>query len=204
MIDASYPEVRAERERITREALAEAFADQQFDVLVARRILGAAWDERLARRVFDLNLATATAIGDRVAAELPGEYNPAFMHAWLLENAEWAAVGINDSTRAALADAEDDDAKTTVFEALISTTAATYATSMVTTAANFGAQDAAKGAGARTKTWVWSGKSNSRHAGMSGETVPISENFSNGMPWPGHSSGGADEVAGCGCSVAFN
>ena len=32
----------------------------------------------------------------------------------------------------------------------------------------------------------------------------FSENFSNGMAWPGDPDGGADEVANCGCSVQFN
>ncbi len=204
MIDASYPEVRAEREQVTREALAGLFADQQFDVLVARRLLGEGWDKRLAQVVFDLNLTTATEVGDLVAAQLPGDYNPAFMHNWITAGAEFAAVSINDSTRTALDDAADDDAKVSVFEALQLSAAGVYARSMVTSSANFGAHDAASAAGGETKTWEWSGKRNSRHAGLAGETVPIDDNFSNGMPFPGHYSGGADEVAGCGCCVAFN
>jgi hypothetical protein len=201
MIDASYPSVRADRERITREALAALFADQEFDVTVARRVLGPGWDKRLARRMFELNLATATAIGDRVASRLPGEFTPAFMHNWLLKNAESGATAINDSTREALSLAEDDEAKAAVFASLTTTSAALYARTMVTTAANFGAQDPARAAGAKTKTW--SGGT-TRHAGMNGETVPLSENFSNGMAWPGDPAGGAAEVANCGCSLTLN
>lgn len=200
MIDASYPELRAERQRLTRDALVELFANQRFDVLVARRVLGQQWDERLASRVFDLNLATATAVGDRVAAQLPGEYVPAFMHAWLTINAQQAALRINDSTRQALADAEDDDAAARVFEILTTSAAAGYAQSMVTTAANFGAHDAAETAGGKTKTWTGG---TSRHRDMNGETVRLAQNFSNGMAWPGDPSGGAAEVANCGCSVQF-
>jgi hypothetical protein len=73
--------------------------------------------------------------------------------------------------------------------------------SMVTTAANFGAHDAAYYAGGKTKTWTGG---TTRHAPMNGQTVPLGENFSNGMAWPGDPAGGAAEVANCGCSVTFN
>lgn len=200
MIDASYPDLRAERRRVTQDALAALFADQQFDVLTARRVLGPGWDKRLAERMFELNLATATVVGDRVAAHLPGDFTPAFMHNWLLDNAERGAKAINDSTRASLV-AADDDGKAAVFDTLATTGAAGYAVSMVTAAANFGAHDAATFAGGETKTWAGG---TSRHSGMNGETVPLSENFSNGMAWPGDAAGGAAEVANCGCSVIFN
>lgn len=201
MIDASYPTLRAERERVTREVLAGLFADQQFDVLVARHSLGRDWDRRLARRVFELNLATATQVGDKVAEHLPGEFTPAFMHAWLTKNAEFAAAGINDSTRASLSAAEDEDGKASVFEALVTTAAGLYARSMVTTAANFGAHDAARHAGGRTKTWTGG---TSRHASLNGQTVPIDGVFSNGMSRPGDPDGGAENVANCGCSLIFD
>ena len=201
MIDASFPDLRAERQRVTRDALAALFADQQFSVIIARRALGPGWDKRLAGLMYDLNMATATKVGDRVAAHLPGDFNPAFMHAWLLVNAERGAKRINDSTRESLRTASDDEAKAGVFDTLTSTTAAGYAVAMVTTAANFGAHDAATHAGGESKTWTGG---TTRHAGMNGETVPLSENFSNGMAWPGDAAGGASEVANCGCSVIFN
>ena len=201
MIDASFPDLRAERQRVTRDALAALFADQQFSVMVARRTLGTLWDKRLANLMYDLNLATAMKAGDRVAAHLPGDFTPAFMHNWLLVNAERGAKRINDSTRASLKAAADDEAKAGVFDTLTSTTAAGYAVSMVTMAANFGAHDAATHAGGESKTWTGG---TTRHADMNGETVPLSENFSNGMAWPGDAAGGASEVANCGCSVIFN
>ena len=201
MIDATFPDLRAERQRVTRDALAALFADQQFSVMVARHTLSTLWDKRLAKVMFDLNLATATRVGDKVAAHLPGDFTPAFMHAWLLVNAENGAKAINDSTRQSLKAAADDEAKAGVFDTLTSTTAAGYAVSMVTMAANFGAHDAATHAGGESKTWTGG---TTRHADMNGETVPLSENFSNGMAWPGDAAGGASEVANCGCSVIFN
>lgn len=202
-LDASYPALRAERERATRDALAAAFGDQEFDVMVARRILGSGWDKRLAALIFDANLATATAIADRVAAKLPGDYNPVFMHAWLTRNAELSAASINDSTRSDLKDAEGEDARAAVFAALVAGQATFYARSMVATVANFSAHDAAIAAGAEAKTWLWSGKG-PRHQELGGQTVSVRQAFSNGMRWPGDPSGGAGNVANCACTVAFD
>jgi hypothetical protein len=202
-VDASLPGIRRKRVDATAAALRALFADQQFDVLTARKLIGKKWDDRLAARIFDVNLATATAIGDRVAAALNGEFNPTLMHPWLLINAGLAATGINDSTRQSLSDAPDDAAKASVFDILTGSAAAQYAVSMVTTAANFGAHDAARASGAGTKTWIWSGRG-PRHSSMAGETVHVEDQFSNGMAWPGDPGAGADEVANCGCTLQFN
>jgi hypothetical protein len=200
-IDASFPKLRAEREQVTRETLVALFADQRFDVLTIRRRLGAEWDKRLAAAVFDLNMATATKVGDRVATALGADFNPVFMRNWLLVNAESTAVGTNDSTRTALDEADDDDAKASVFEILTTSRAAQLAATLVTTSAMFGAHNGAEVASARTKTWTGG---TTRHGRMNGETVPLSENFSNGLAWPGDPSGGAEEVANCHCSVIYD
>ncbi|UGL61816.1 portal protein [Microbacterium phage Franklin22] len=55
-----------------------------------------------------------------------------------------------------------------------------------------------------TKTWISSGKANSRHSGMNGETVPINEKFSNGADWPGDPVLGAAGVSNCACGVDIN
>ena len=40
------------------------------------------------------------------------------------------------------------------------------------------------------------------HAAMDGETVALSENFSNGAAWPGDGSAlGAEDLAGCNCEL---
>lgn len=51
------------------------------------------------------------------------------------------------------------------------------------------------------KRWVTSGKRDSRHSSMHGETVPVSEKFSNGADWPGDPVLGAKGVANCACGV---
>lgn len=197
-VSAAYPLIRAGHESLTREALRRVFNDQKVDVVVAGRSLNEEWDAQLARVIFARNRNTAVDVGSKVAAGLRGEFNPDLMDEWLTINADLAASSINRSTRDAL-DSSDD--KPGVFSGLL-VAAAGYATSMVTTAANFGAQDGAKQAGGRTKTWVSSG--GPRHAHMNGQSVPLSENFSNGMLWPGDPNGGAEEVANCRCTVSFD
>ncbi len=59
-------------------------------------------------------------------------------------------------------------------------------------------------AGATRKTWVTGLNPRPSHAAMSGETVGISERFSNGMLWPHDHAGGVDEVAGCNCSLSYS
>jgi hypothetical protein len=157
------------------------------------------WDAHLAARIFVRNRNLLADVALKVARALKGDYDPDVAEAWLSKNAEVAAASINASTRGSL---ELIDDKQSVFDALLTAGAARYARSMVTTVANFGAHDAAeKVGGDRTKTW--SGGT-TRHASMNGQTVRLSENFSNGMAWPGDPAGGAAEVANCGCSVTFN
>lgn len=198
-VNSAFPTIRARHESLTREALRNLFKDQEADVVVAGRSLSKDWDALLTRLIFTRNRNTAADVGGQVARLLRGEFDPEVMVAWLTRNAEIAAESINESTREALANTDD---KPSVFAALITAGAARYAASMVTTAANFGAREGAVAAGARTKTWVSSGRA--RHAAMGGQTVPLSETFSNGMDFPGDPDGGAEEVANCGCSVSFS
>jgi type V secretory pathway adhesin AidA len=206
MVDASYPDLRAERADVVRAALLDLFDAQQFDVLMASRVLGKRWDERLAAELLRLNMDTATAVGDRLAAELDAAlaFNPVLMTAWLTINADMAALSINDSTREALKAAPDRDAKAAVFGHL-RRAADGYATSAVTTAANLGAHDAAEAGGQRWKVWRASSRS-LRHSKMNGVKVGLSDTFQvgGGMRWPGDPAGGADEVANCKCSIAFS
>lgn len=198
----STPDLRREREQVTRRALEGLFEDQQFHVLVVGGALGESWDKRLAEVIFRANFDTAAAFGERVARQFGAEFVPALMSAWMLINADMSAGRINDSTRAELGSAGDeDDAREAVFRALVAA-ANGYAQSMVTRSAAFGAHDAAESAGAKTKTWVSSGSP--RHAAMNGQTVLLSQNFSNGLAWPGDPAGGAEEVANCRCSVQFD
>ncbi len=54
----------------------------------------------------------------------------------------------------------------------------------------------------RYKLWVVTSQ-DSRHPELNGERVPVGDNFSNGLPWPGAATGGADDVAGCKCLLGL-
>jgi hypothetical protein len=74
----------------------------------------------------------------------------------------------------------------------------------VTSAASFGANEAANAGGLRTKTWrVNSTNPRDGHAALNGVTVGIRDKFPNGMRWPGDPAGGAENNANCLCSVVF-
>jgi len=91
-----------------------------------------------------------------------------------------------------------------VFEIAATTRAEEIAITGVTRAANFGSREGAKQGGLRSKTWVVnSGNPRDSHAALDGETVGIDDLFSNGLRYPGDPEGGADDNAGCQCSLAF-
>lgn len=89
-----------------------------------------------------------------------------------------------------------------VFEVAITARAFQIATTRATGVGQFARREGAEQSGARTKTWNVNA-SPSRHADLDGETVGIAEEFSNGAAWPGDPILGADENAGCLCSLSF-
>lgn len=200
--DTTLPIIRARHEAANLRALRNVFADQRADVVVAGRTLGEEWDRRLASVLFNRNQATAVDVGSQVARQLKATFDPDLLEAWLTTNAELGATFINDSTRSALDDTEDRGA---VFDILTGSSAAMYARSMVTSAAGVAANDAARSGGARFKVWqVNSGNPRSGHAALNGERVPLGDSFSNGMNWPGDPAGGAENNAGCQCSIVYS
>lgn len=90
-----------------------------------------------------------------------------------------------------------------VFDLAIGVRAIQIATSRTTAVGSFARNEGASQAGLRTKTWISSGASNSRHADLDGETVAIGDTFSNGGLWPGDPALGVEETAGCQCSIDF-
>jgi len=172
---------------------------------------GDRWNEELGADLLRLNLLTAGAWGERVATELElEEFDEDRMLPWLSENARIAAEEINATTRDRVADALTDAEREPrgaiqhLFELALSVRAAEIARSKVTTAANFGSQEAARQGGLKTKTWqVNSANPREDHAALDETTVGIGELFPNGMRWPGDPSGGAEQVANCLCSVSF-
>lgn len=176
---------------------------------------GGRWDRELTTDMFKMSMLTAMAWAQEAGAALDAEVTEDEIAAWVTANATAAAKNINQATRDELKarlteeDAEEPDAGPRdrvrkLFEVYIGARALQIATSRVTTLAAFGSHEGARKGGLTTKTWhVNSGNPRPDHAAMNGETVGIEENFSNGMLWPGDPAGGADNNAGCQCSVTF-
>ncbi|MGZ4530738.1 MAG: phage portal protein [Mycobacteriaceae bacterium] len=191
-----------------RKALDATFEQQRTDAKAGN--IGDGWDDQLAALLGDLGAATAKAIGSTVAKALGGSYDLGEVADWIHENAVTSAKNINAATIAALKaalDASPDDhdgAIDSVFLGSVAVRTASIAASRVAMLGGLAALNSAGQNGASTKTWVTGGNPRSAHASMNGETVGIDEPFSNGMNAPGDPSGGADEVAGCNCTLTFN
>jgi hypothetical protein len=169
---------------------------------------GDRWDGELSADILKLSKATATVWARWVTDALEAELDEARMERYLAETAQRAAAGINIATRrqveAALVTEVPKDAFKRVFEIAQTTRAQEIATTRVTSAANFGAHEGAKQGGLRTKTWqVNSANPRDEHAALNGETVDISDVFSNGARWPGDPVLGVEGIANCQCSVVF-
>lgn len=168
------------------------------------------WDSELSSDLYALAITTSQQVAASTLDSIgfkPDEYDVDRTLAWLAEASQLSAGSINATTKAAIDGAlEGDDptaAVTSVFDIAQSSRAAAIAVGAVTMLSAFATTEAAKqvAGDVATKTWVTGPKARPSHAAMSGETVSLSENFSNGLAWPGDSSGGADEVAGCNCSL---
>jgi len=172
------------------------------------------WNQELKEDLIKLNLLTALAWADLIFEQI-GE-RPRDMAAFearmipYIENhAGIQAEGINRETasqvEAALKDPEPLEQVQHVFNLALTSRVIQQAISALTSIANFGAFEAARSRNLSAKTWrVNSGNPRESHADLDGVTVGIRENFPNGMRWPGDPAGGADELAGCLCSVEFS
>jgi hypothetical protein len=198
-------------------ALERTFSRQEAEVLstlgavptaeLAELFDQARWDEELAADLLGLALETAGAYGAEVAEALGfEELDLDLMLNYLATNAEYAAANINATTAAELGTAllEEDrgDAVKGLFAGTIAARAGQIAQTRVTNVGSFAAKDTAQQAGRSYKVWVVT-SSKSRHPGLDGEAVLIGETFSNGLAWPGDSTGSADQTAGCTCFLAF-
>ncbi len=172
------------------------------------------WNDELAAELYDLNRAGAADWAAYIVGETDSGLDvdwDAFMEVarpWLREHSRIQAENINgrvrDELTGALLAEEPGIAVRDVFVAAVTVWAAVQAVSAVTSIASFGSSEGARIARKRKKTWVVN-SSNPReaHAAMNGETVDIDQKFSNGMKWPGDPAGGADNNAGCMCSMVF-
>jgi HK97 family phage portal protein len=164
------------------------------------------WDRELATDLFGLATRVAKVSGVLAARQLGGVYDENVTFAYLAENARIAAESINMHTFDELEEAED---ARHVFEVAKTSRTDQLALGRATLLINFARTEAAKQSQnadgrERTKTWVVTSR-NSRHPEMNGETVAVSDNFSNGLAWPGDGhGGGAAQVAGCRCLLQLS
>lgn len=175
------------------------------------------WDEELTTDIQRLALLISTYIGEETTSSLgfpASEYSVEQTEEFLLAVSERVARETNATTRDQIAEALDTlepDERLAgvehVFAIASESRAETGAVSLGTLFAGFAAVEAAKQrvGDQATKTWVvTSGNPRASHAAMDGETVPLNENFSNGLPWPGSVEGGPDETSGCQCELQIN
>lgn len=167
------------------------------------------WDRELADDLYRVNVASSTSIA-RAQAELIGfaadEYDEDRTLAFLKAVAESRAGAVNSTTLDRLKKALDaDEDPAGVFDEAESARSESGAAALIAAVAGFALVEVGKqliGDNGR-KTWITGDNPRPEHAAMDGETVPLSEKFSNGAEWPGDPVLGADGVAGCNCGVSI-
>lgn len=127
----------------------------------------------------------------------------AYLKAVTAARARWVNEATRRQVEQALADGDDPGQVFTIAREQRSG-AAGHA--LAAAMAGFAAVEAARQAapGRCVKEWVvYARNPRPSHQAMSGAVAPAHKPFSNGMQWPGDPVGGADEVAGCTCSVSI-
>lgn len=167
------------------------------------------WNTELFEDLYRLNRLTALAWAGRLGDQMEIEVSEEAMLPWLQEHSRIQTENINDHTRQAVTEAlqeqEPAEAVKNVFVQAITVWAVREAVSAVTSASNFGANEAARAGRLQNKTWrVNSDNPRAEHAAMNGMTIPIDDLFPTGQRWPGDPAGGPENVANCRCSVEFS
>lgn len=222
-VDAAYPRIRARHAEKYREVLAAFFGRQRRAIVslsgakmaapfsILDEVKSERWDRELGNDLFALASATGQAFGERFAKQAGGSYDHDRTVGWLRANAQRSARAINESTAGeieqALMSADHPaipDTISHVFDVAGTARSAQIAETAVGRIANFASHEAARHSGYSSKTWtVQSDNPRASHAEIDGETVRLEEAFSNGLSFPGDPAGGADEVAGCTCSLTY-
>ncbi|WP_417220516.1 phage portal protein [Arthrobacter sp.] len=169
------------------------------------------WDEELSEDILDqsLDVTKATALAALTGMGVdPDKYSVDRTKAFLRKVAERIASQVNAATVAALEAAfssNDGDAPAHVFDVAEESRADQSGMTAAATFVGFAMVEAARQTRPKAKKrWqVNSGNPRSSHASVNGEEVPIDDEFSNGLMWPGSFNGDVDEVAGCQCSVVI-
>lgn len=203
------PELGGHGEQIAK-MLADFFETQGAAVLDTGDFDSETWDEELSGELHALAVTISATVGKSALRALdydPSVYDVGRTVDFLKAVSDRLAGNINATTRAhyeAALSAEGGD-PAAVFAMASESRAPQIATGVATMVGGFAMTEAGRRVeetdGSKpTKTWITGSNARPEHAAMSGETVGIDEEFSNGMKWPGE-SGDVDQVAGCNCSV---
>jgi HK97 family phage portal protein len=160
----------------------------------------ARWEREIKQDLRPVLERIVIAEGTRKATQLGGEFDKDYTEHYLDAAAENTARNVTAFAEDAVKRHTNDEGK--VDEAALNTAlsgiALKTAKGMATNLVSFARESAAKQTGTATKTWVVT-TDNSRHPELDGETVKLSEPFSNGLMYPGDPSGDQEETAQCQC-----
>ena len=208
-------EIPADHQKAMAEVFSKFFARQRKAVLSAAGAKadgwwdGERWDRELAADILAASLGVSKAAAltalDGMGVD-PSEYSTERTKAFLKKVAQRIAGQVNAATESALTDAVDGDdpeGMAHVFDVAEESRAEKSGMTAAATFVGFGMVEAARQTRpAAMKRWqVNSGNPRSSHVAVDGEEVPIEDDFSNGLKWPGSFSGDPEDVANCQCSV---
>jgi hypothetical protein len=169
------------------------------------------WNDELTADLLKAALVVAAEAGRATLGGLgldPDTFDTARAESWLASHASGVASRINAGTLALLTAALAAEATVAVVKALfagfVEHRAAAEAIEEITSLSGFASREAAAQTGRpMVKTWRDRSGDDTRptHAALDGETVALSDLFSNGARWPGDSLLPPAERAGCTCDM---
>lgn len=172
----------------------------------------ARWVAELTAELFSLGLSVTERAAKAVLRGLsldPDGYDVDRTQGWLQGHAHHVAELVETDTArdltAALGEPDPQRAVADLFDGYATTRAPVVATSETTALSGFATQEAVEKAGvAASKTWRTTSKSpRPSHARISGESVPVGAEFSNGAQFPGDRTLPPNERMGCRCEMTI-
>lgn len=171
---------------------------------------GLRWNKELSEDLYRIAVQYSPEIGRAQTEALgvdPSEYAPELTYAYLKQVSKSRASLINAKTLEALQLAlAEGEPVADVFKEAVDVRSLVAGAAFAAFVASWTAKEVGQQilGGQGWKQWhVTSGNPRDSHAAMDGETVPFGARFSNGQEWPGDSSAGVDETAGCQCGVSI-
>jgi HK97 family phage portal protein len=204
---------RDRHERRIRDALNGVFGQQKVAAVASGQFTPSEWDDLLTTELHAATVDVSSKVGRAVMRDLDASadgYDIARTLPFLESVSKRLARNINRTTKAKFdeAKADPDRNPAEVFDAGDGTRANGVSIGVATLASSFAVAEAGKqlaeSEGVKpTKTWIVTSRNpRPEHAALSGETVGIDDNFSNGLAWPGDGANGdAADIAGCQCDL---